>query len=95
MAPESPRSLVLIQVHYTSEEGRSFQLSARREVYGERPSPTELRDLTDDDLDTLRRDVLTEQERRARIKSIPAQIDTLTREYLDAGGDPEELPPRD
>lgn len=60
--------------------------------------------LSDDDLDQLRRDVLIEQERRANLTAIPAQIAALARTYRDGGGDeqnladaltPEELAARD
>lgn len=51
----------------------------------------ELEPLTDDELDTLRRDVITEQERRQAIATIPAQIVELTAKYLAGGGDPEDL----
>ena len=44
-----------------------------------------------EDLDRLRDAVLTEQERRARIASLPEQIATMRQEYLDAGGDPAAL----
>ena len=34
----------------------------------------DLRSMTDDDLDQLRRDVLTEQERRAKVADLPEQV---------------------
>ena len=40
-----------------------------------------LRDLTDDDLDQLRRDVLTEQERRANLEAIPEQVAQMNATY--------------
>ena len=54
----------------------------------------DLTKLTDEDLDALRVAVLTEQERRARIASLPATIAGLRQEYLDAGGDPATLDPQ-
>ena len=50
-----------------------------------------LRDMTDDDLDQLRRDVLTEQERRRNLATVPGTVAALSREYLDGGGDPQQL----
>ncbi|WP_068325042.1 hypothetical protein [Janibacter terrae] len=47
--------------------------------------------LTDDDLDTLRRDVLTEQERRARVTAAPEQLADLTRSAVESGADPDTL----
>lgn len=41
---------------------------------------------TDDDLDQLRVDVLTEQERRRIAADAPAQIEALSRRYLHATG---------
>ena len=51
----------------------------------------DLTKLTDEELDQLRVAVLTEQERRARIASLPSTIAGLRQEYLDAGGDPAAL----
>lgn len=48
---------------------------------------TNLRDMTDDELDNHRRDVLKEIERRDRLDQIPEQIDRLRNEYENAGGD--------
>ena len=47
---------------------------------------------TDDDLDTLRTDVATEQERRSNLDTLPTTIAALTATYLDGGGDPAMLP---
>lgn len=47
---------------------------------------TDLNSLTDDELDTLRVAVLTEQERRQILATIPAQVDDLTRRYQLATG---------
>lgn len=55
-------------------------------------SPEELATLTDEQLDTLRVSVLTEQERRANVAAIPAQIASLKQTFLDGGGDPADLP---
>lgn len=51
----------------------------------------ELKDLDDDALDALRRDVLIEQERRKNLAAIPEQIATLARTYRDGGGDEQAL----
>ena len=50
-----------------------------------------LRDLTDDQLDQHRQDVLAEQERRQALATIPDQIRELTAKYVDGGGDPGNL----
>ncbi|MDO5534108.1 MAG: hypothetical protein Q4F65_05605 [Propionibacteriaceae bacterium] len=59
------------------------------------PETTDLagyyREWSDDKLDEHRLAILIEQERRARIASLPDQIATLRQEYLDAGGDPADL----
>ena len=52
----------------------------------------DLTTLTDDDLATHKRDVLIEQERRQARDQIPAQIADLTQRFIDAGGDPADLP---
>ena len=51
-----------------------------------------LNDLSDDDLDQHKRDVLIEQERRQSRDQIPAQIADLTARFIDAGGNPNDLP---
>ena len=51
-----------------------------------------LNELSDDDLDNLRVDVLIEEERRQARDQIPAQIADLTARFIDAGGDPAALP---
>lgn len=51
----------------------------------------DLSTLTDDDLDEQRRAILTEQERRAALATIPAQVAELARVYRDGGGDPADL----
>lgn len=51
----------------------------------------DLCELTDEELDQHRRDVLTEQERRSAIETIPAQIAELKDKYLEGGGDPANL----
>lgn len=51
----------------------------------------DLRSMTDDDLDQLRRDVLTEQERRAKVADLPEQVAAMTRDAVAAGVDPETL----
>ena len=51
----------------------------------------DLIDLTDDDLDALRRSVLMEQERRAKVAQLPDQLAAMTRDAVAAGCDPEVL----
>lgn len=51
----------------------------------------DLKPLTDDQLDQLRVDVLTEQERRANLAQIPAQVTELARTYRAGGGDEDAL----
>lgn len=51
----------------------------------------DLTTLTDDDLDSLRVDVLTERERRANLAQIPEQVADLCRTYRNGGGDPAVL----
>lgn len=46
----------------------------------------ELRDMSDEELDAHRKDVLKEIERRDRLEEIPDQIDRLRSEYENAGG---------
>lgn len=53
----------------------------------------DLQALSDEDLDTLRVDVQTEQERRRDLATIPGQITDLTARYIAGGGDPTGLPP--
>ena len=52
----------------------------------------DLTTLTDDELAQHKREVLIEQERRQARDQIPAQIADLTTRFLDAGGDPNDLP---
>lgn len=51
----------------------------------------DLMDLTDDGLDALRRNVLMEQERRAKVAQLPDQLAAMTRDAVAAGCDPEVL----
>lgn len=51
----------------------------------------DLTTLTDDELDTLRRDVAAEQERRANLATIPSTVAELARTYAAGGGDPDDL----
>lgn len=51
----------------------------------------DLIDLTDDGLDALRRNVLMEQERRAKVAQLPDQLAAMTRDAVAAGCDPEVL----
>lgn len=48
-------------------------------------------DLSDDDLDALRRAVLNEQERRLKVAQLPDQLAAMTRDAVAAGCDPEAL----
>lgn len=51
----------------------------------------DVRDLEDIQLDALRLTVITEQERRANLAVIPAQIADLAGKYRDGGGDEQAL----
>ena len=51
----------------------------------------DLKKLSDEELDQLRRDVLTEQERRENLARIPAQIEELKQKYVEGGGNPKDL----
>lgn len=51
----------------------------------------ELRDLTDDQLVTMRALAAQEQERRDNLAQIPAQIADLAGKYRDGGGDEQAL----
>ena len=51
-----------------------------------------LNELSDEDLDNLRVEVLIEEERRQARDQIPAQIADLTARFIDAGGNPNDLP---
>ena len=48
---------------------------------------TELKTLSDDDLDALRIQVLNEQERRQRLSAIPTQVTQLAGQFVADGGD--------
>lgn len=48
--------------------------------------------LTREELDALRRAVLSEQERRENLAQIPGQISELRDKYVAGGGDPDDLP---
>lgn len=52
---------------------------------------TALKDMTDDELDDHRRDVLKEIERREKLEDIPVEIGKLKKEYTAAGGDLTDL----
>jgi len=51
----------------------------------------DLTTLTDEQLDTHRRAVLIEQERRANLAAIPDQIKELAEKFRDGGGDEQAL----
>lgn len=50
-----------------------------------------LSELTDEELDQLRVDVLNEQERRANLLRIPGQMSDLIDKYVQGGGDKADL----
>ena len=50
-----------------------------------------LNELSDDELDHLRIEVLIEEERRQSRDQIPSQIAELTARFIEAGGDPNDL----
>lgn len=52
---------------------------------------TALKDMTDDELDDHRRDVLKEIERREKLEDIPVEIGKLKKEYTAAGGNLADL----
>ena len=51
----------------------------------------DLKALSTEELDALRIDVLTEQERRANLAAIPEQIAAMAKTYRDGGGDEQAL----
>ena len=51
----------------------------------------DLRTLTDEELDGLRREVQIEQERRAKLAQLPDQLADMARDAAAAGCDPDEL----
>lgn len=51
----------------------------------------DLSTMDDTQLDNLRRDVLTEQERRENLAAIPITIADLSRTYREGGGNPDVL----
>ena len=51
----------------------------------------DLKALSTEELDALRIDVLTEQERRANLAAIPEQIKELAEKFRDGGGDEDAL----
>ena len=51
----------------------------------------DLSTLTDDELDDLRRDILTEQERREKVAQLPDQLAAMTRDAVAAGCDPDVI----
>ena len=51
----------------------------------------DLATMTDGELDALRRDVLNEQERRAKIAQLPDQLAAMARDAAEAGCDRDEL----
>lgn len=52
-----------------------------------RGTDLDLKTLSDDDLDQLRRAFLIEQERRANLAAIPEQVAALADTYRSGGGD--------
>lgn len=53
---------------------------------------TDLTTMTDADLAALRQQVITEQERRDRLATIPQQVADLTARFIADGGNPADLP---
>ena len=51
----------------------------------------DLKSLTDNELDDLRRGILAEQERRAKVAELPDQLAAMTRDAVAAGCDPAVL----
>lgn len=51
----------------------------------------DLKTMSNEELDALRRDVLAEQERRENLARIPDQITELKAKYVEGGGDPTKL----
>ena len=51
----------------------------------------DLKALSTEELDALRIDVLTEQERRANLAAIPEQIKELAEKFRDGGGDEDAI----
>ena len=49
------------------------------------------KNLTDEQLDEARQEILIEQERRANLAQIPATISELAAKYAEGGGDRQEL----
>lgn len=56
------------------------------------PDLPDLKEFDDEVLEALHLAVLAERERRGRITSIPSEIAILRQEYIDAGGDVDDLP---
>lgn len=52
---------------------------------------TDPRELTDDDLDQLRRDVTAEQERRDNLARIPEDIAVMAAKFREGGGEESAL----
>lgn len=51
----------------------------------------DLRTLTDEELDDLRREVQIEQERREKVAQLPDQLAAMTRDAVAAGCDPDVI----
>lgn len=51
----------------------------------------DLKQLSDEELDQHRRDVLQEQERREALETIPDQITELKQKYVEGGGNVDDL----
>lgn len=54
-------------------------------------SLAELSTLTDEQLDALRIEAATEQERRTRMRQVPLDIAASAKRFVEDGGDPEEI----
>lgn len=55
----------------------------------------DIRNLTDNELEAIRIEVLTEKERRANLAAIPEQITALRGQYTAAGGNAADLDSKD
>ena len=51
----------------------------------------DFKNLSDEELDKARRDILIEQERRVNLAQIPETIQELASKYTDGGGSREDL----
>ena len=52
---------------------------------------SDIKTLSDEELENNLNEILNEKERRQRLKDIPAQIQTLSSQYVAGGGNPDDL----